>query len=71
MTETTEITFLVEPDDDGGYLARALGASIVTEADSKPALRDAVRDAVRCHWSGANVPRVIRLRFMRDEIIEA
>jgi len=34
-------------------------------------LRDMVRDAVRCHFDEAGVPPVIRLRFVRDEVISA
>jgi len=30
----TEIIFLVEDDPEGGYVARALGESIFTQADS-------------------------------------
>ena len=29
-----EIIFVVEESDEGGYIAKALGESIVTEADS-------------------------------------
>lgn len=29
-----EIMFIIEDADEGGYIARALGASIFTEADS-------------------------------------
>lgn len=52
-------------------MARALGASIVTEADDLPALRAQVRDAVRCHFEPGAAPTVLRLHFVRDEIIAA
>ena len=65
----TELVFLVEDAPEGGYVARALGASIVTEADDLPALREASRDAVRCHFDGPSVPSAIRLHFVRDEVI--
>lgn len=58
----TEVEFLVEVDADGGYLAQATGAPIVTQADNLPMLRDAVRDAVRCHFEDP-APLTIRLRF--------
>jgi hypothetical protein len=64
-----EITFVVEEAPEGGYTARALGASIVTEADSLPALREQVRDAVRCHFEPEHEPKIIRLHFVREEII--
>jgi hypothetical protein len=46
----TEIIFLVEEAAEGGYVARALGASIFTEADDLASLESNVRDAVRCHF---------------------
>lgn len=67
----TELIFLIEDAPEGGYVARALGASIVTEADDLPALREAIRDSVRCHFDGPDVPSVIRLHFVRDEAIAA
>jgi hypothetical protein len=67
----TEILFVVEEAAEGGYVARALDASIVTEADSLDALREAIRDAVRCHFDEADRPRVIRLHLVRDEVIAA
>lgn len=65
----TELVFLVEDAPEGGYLARALGASIVTEASDLPGLRIAVRNTVHCHFDGPNVPSTIRLHFVRDEVI--
>ena len=59
-----EIIFAVEEAPEGGYLARALGHDIFTEADSADGLRDAVRDAVRCHFDGDDRPKVIRLHFV-------
>ena len=45
-----EIIFVVEEEPDGGYIAKALGASIITQADTKEALQACVRDAVHCHF---------------------
>lgn len=67
----TEIIFIVEEASDGGYTARALSESIYTEADSLDALRDAVRDAVRCHFDEEARPRVIRLHRTHEEVIAA
>jgi len=66
-----EIIFVVEEAPDGGFTARALGASIVTEADSLTELRAAVRDAVQCHFDAADTPKIIRLHFVRDEVLTA
>jgi len=45
-----EVIFFVEEAPEGGWLARALGHSIFTEADDMPTLHENVRDAVRCHF---------------------
>lgn len=67
----SEIIFLVEDSPEGGYEARAVSASIHTEADSLDELREMVRDAVACHFEEAERPRLIRLHFVREEIIAA
>jgi hypothetical protein len=66
-----EIIFLVEEAPEGGYTARALGYSIFTEADSIDELRTMIPDAVRCHFEDAEKPPLIRLHFVRDEVIRA
>jgi hypothetical protein len=64
-----EIIFVVEEAPEGGYTARALGASIFTEADNLNELHQQVRDAVRCHFDEGEEPKVIRLHFVREEVI--
>ena len=64
-----EIIFAVEESAEGGYEAKALSAPIFTEADSLEELRSMVRDAVECHFDADDRPRVIRLHFVKDEII--
>jgi dephospho-CoA kinase len=66
-----EIIFLVEESAEGGLTARALGESIFTEAETKEQLQEMVRDAVRCHFDPSRMPKVIRLHFVREEIIAA
>lgn len=66
-----EIIFIVEEAPEGGYTARALGASIFTEAGSLDELHGKVRDAVRCHFDEPAHPKVIRLHHTRQEIISA
>jgi len=65
----TEIIFTVEEAPEGGYIASALGLSIHTEADTLDQLREMVRDAVRCHFDDSERPSVIRLHFVKDEVI--
>lgn len=64
-----ELTFLVE-EAEGGFLARAVGASIFTEAESLSELRAGIRDAVQCHFDEGQAPQVIRLRFVREEVMQ-
>ena len=65
----SEIIFSVEEASEGGYTARALGHSIHTEADSMEELKAMVQDAVRCHFNDGERPRVIRLHWVKDEVI--
>ena len=64
-----ELIFAVEEAPEGGYTARGLGYSIFTEADSIPQLHDMVRDAVHCYFDEGKAPKIIRLHFVRDEVI--
>lgn len=66
-----EIIFTVEESPEGGYTARALGESIFTEADDLETLRQNVRDAVQCHFDEGKAPKIIRLHFVREEVIAA
>ncbi len=45
-----EIIFLVEESPEGGYIAHALGYAIYTEADTWNELKEAIRDALLCHF---------------------
>lgn len=66
-----EIIFVVEEAPEGGFIAKALGASIVTQAESTDTLHASVRDAVHCHFDEGQGPSLIRLHFVRDEVIAA
>jgi hypothetical protein len=63
-----ELFFLVEEAAEGGYTAKALGASIYTQGESMAELRDNIRDAVDCHFGG-DKPALIRLHIVKDEIL--
>lgn len=67
----SEIVFLVEDAPEGGFVARALGHSIFTEADSYAELREQVRDAVHCHFDEDQRPALIRLHYVKDEVLAA
>ena len=64
-----ELIFVVEEAPEGGYTARALDVPIFTEADTLADLPSQVRDAVRCHFDEGLAPKVIRLHFVREEVI--
>lgn len=66
----TEITFQAVESPEGGYEAWALGHNIVTEADDWKQLQRHLREAVQCHFPAAELPRLINLHFVRDEVIE-
>jgi hypothetical protein len=65
----TEVIFIVEEAPEGGYTARALGPSIFTEADNWKELQSNVRDAVSCHFEENQAPKLIRLHFVREEVL--
>ena len=66
-----EVLFLVEDAIEGGYVARPLGHSIFTEADSWDELKTAIRDAVLCHFDEGEQPELIRLHAVREEVVVA
>ena len=65
----TEIIFLVEEAPEGGYSARALGESIFTQAEDINALHKNVREAVSCHFEKGQGPSILRLHFVKEEIL--
>ena len=51
MKPLKEIIFIAEEDEiDGGYVAKALDYSIITEGETWDELRKNVIDAVKCHF---------------------
>lgn len=66
---TNEIIFLVSDSPEGGYETRALGHSVYTEADTLDGLREMVRDAVAVHFDEGERPGVVRLHFVREEVL--
>lgn len=64
-----EVIFLVEDSTEEGFEARALGQSIFTEADSMEELKENIKEAVRLHFEENTTPSVIRLHYVKDEMI--
>ena len=46
----SEIIFIVEQSDEGGYTAKALGHSVYTEAETLDELKENIKDAIKCHF---------------------
>ena len=67
----SELIFVVEEAPEGGFLARALGESIFTEADTLAELSDKVRDAVRCHFEEGKAPGVFTMSARKSSPYEA
>ncbi|RJP63242.1 MAG: 2-oxoisovalerate dehydrogenase [Ignavibacteriales bacterium] len=66
-----EIIFIIEDSLEGGYEAKALGHSIFTESDSFEELKDYIREAVACHFETDEMPKLIRLHYVKEEVIAA
>lgn len=65
-----EIIFEVHEDEaEGGFVAHALGQSIVTQAETWEELRKNIREAVLCHFEEGQAPHVIRLHRVMDEVM--
>jgi hypothetical protein len=65
----TEIVFLVEDAPEGGFTARAVGQAIFTDGETPEEIEANVRDAVRCHFADEEMPKLIRLHYVRDDVI--
>ncbi len=67
---SSEIIFEVTEAEEGGYCASALGYGISTQGDNLDELRAMVREAVDCYFDKPEqAPKVIRLHFVRDEVL--
>jgi len=64
-----EIYFFVRESPEGGYEAEALNHSIHTDADTLEELRTMIKDAVTCHFKDDGRPGIIRLHFVREEML--
>ncbi|MBI5816174.1 MAG: 2-oxoisovalerate dehydrogenase [Nitrospinae bacterium] len=58
-----EIIFQVEEDAEGGFIAKATGYAIFTQADSIEDLKKNVREAVDCHFEDDEKPSLIEILF--------
>lgn len=63
-----EIIFQLKETFEGGYATQSLGRA---EAESLDELRENVRYAVGSHFDEGVGPKMIRLQFVRDEMLAA
>ena len=69
---TSEIIFGVKEDEGegGSYRAAHWGTASTLWAETSEELRENVREAVDCHFDETmDAPKVIRLHFVRDEVL--
>ena len=67
---SSEIIFEVKEADEGGYVASALGHGITKPGETLEAVRKMVREAIDCYFEDpALAPKIIRLHFVRDEVL--
>jgi hypothetical protein len=64
-----ELVFEVTQEADGGFVAEALGESIITEANTWDELRANVREAVTAFYFDRPAPSRLRLHLVRDEVL--
>jgi hypothetical protein len=64
-----EIIFTVTESLDGGYEASAVGHSIYTQCENYSDLRGVLCDAVRCHFEQEQMPALVRIHFVKDEVV--
>jgi predicted RNase H-like HicB family nuclease len=64
-----ELVFTITQEADGGFVAEALGESIITQADTWEELRTNVREAVTAFYFDQPAPKVVRLHLVRDEVL--
>lgn len=64
-----ELVFQITQEADGGFVAEALGESIITQADTWEELRVNVREAVTAFYFDRPAPSRLRLHLVRDEVL--
>jgi predicted RNase H-like HicB family nuclease len=64
-----ELIFDVTQEEDGGFVAEAIGENIFTQADSWEELKANAQEAVHAYYFDSPAPASIRLRLVRDEVL--
>ncbi|MEQ8904292.1 2-oxoisovalerate dehydrogenase [Ekhidna sp.] len=66
----SEIIFIVEESNEGGFEAKALGESIFTDGETIEELKQNIKDAIQCHFD-KDAPKVVRLHYLKEEVFAA
>lgn len=64
-----EIIFQIEESVEGGYEARAIGYSIFTEGETYEEVKVNIKEAINCHFDENEIPGIIRLHLVKDEVM--
>ncbi|MDX2436296.1 MAG: 2-phospho-L-lactate guanylyltransferase [Acidobacteriota bacterium] len=64
-----EIVFEVTQEADGGYVAECLTQPMVTQGDTWEDVRRNVQEAVSAYFFDREVPKTVRIRLIRDELL--
>jgi predicted RNase H-like HicB family nuclease len=64
-----EIVFEVTQEADGGYVAECLTQPMVTQGDTWEDVRRNVQEAVSAYFFDRDVPKTVRIRLIRDELL--
>ena len=46
-----------------------IGESIFTEGETMDELKENIREAVRCHFEDSETPSIIRLHYVKEEMM--
>lgn len=65
----SEVIFLITESEEGGYLAKCLTESIFTEGNDMAELKENIREAVLVHYDEDALPKIVRLHFVKDEVL--
>ncbi len=65
----SEMIFIVENSDEGGFTAKSLSCSIYTEGQTLDELKENIKDAIKCHCDAKEIPHIVHLHIIKDEIM--
>jgi hypothetical protein len=68
------LAFKIERDPETDVLIASWddpeGGGITTQADNLAELAEAIKESVRCHFSGRSAPRQVTLHFESDPVLQ-